>query len=458
MLPDYIAKASPNPPQNRGPWYANTAPSYAGVFLWIAFYISMAENTINHASLGLCIVALAVAGLLSYGLFYYVPAMLGMQTGYPLYVVGSSTFGTLGGYAMPGLLMGLLQIGWFAVGTFFSTKFILSGFHSTAQPGSVPFIVIGIIWGYAMAYIGVMGIQYVAKLSLYLNLIPFLMILLVFAKTAPGIPNYVPADPNPYFAFTLLLQIVIGFFATAGAAGADFGMNSRNQKDVRWGGFFGVAVAILYAGGLPILSVAGARMLYPNVQGYSYDAVISSIGGVLATAMFFLFTIASVGPACFCAFIAGNSFSTMIPGVKRMSSTMAGVTIAIILAVTGVAANLIGFFTIVGASFGPICGAMAADYLLSGKRWAGPREGINWAGYIAWAIGFIIGILPNLPVSAEIKMYGQPAVLYGFFAGFIVYAILAKAGLEPRTIPLEGAGVRETSGGGNRAKRGSATA
>jgi cytosine permease len=443
MLPDYIAKASPNPPQNRGPWYANTAPSYAGVFLWIAFYISMAENTINHASLGLCIVALAVAGLVSYGLFYYVPAMLGMQTGYPLYVVGSSTFGTLGGYAMPGLLMGLLQIGWFAVGTFFSTKFILSGFHSTAQPGSVPFIVIGIIWGYAMAYIGVMGIQYVAKLSLYLNLIPFLMILLVFAKTAPGIPNYVPTDPNPYFAFTLLLQIVIGFFATAGAAGADFGMNSRNQKDVRWGGFFGVAVAILYAGGLPILSVAGARMLYPNVQ---------------ATAMFFLFTIASVGPACFCAFIAGNSFSTMIPGVRRMSSTMAGVTIAIILAVSGVAANLIGFFTIVGASFGPICGAMAADYLLSGKRWAGPREGINWAGYIAWAIGFIIGILPNLRVPAEIKMYGQPAVLYGFFAGFLVYAVLAKAGLEPRTIPLEGAGVRETSGGGNRARRGSATA
>ena len=458
MLPDYIAKASPNPPQNRGPWYANTAPSYAGVFLWIAFYISMAENTINHASLGLCIVALAVAGLLSYGLFYYVPAMLGMQTGYPLYVVGSSTFGTLGGYAMPGLLMGLLQIGWFAVGTFFSAKFILSGFHSTAQPGSVPFIVIGVIWGYAMAYIGVMGIQYVAKLSLYLNLIPFLMILLVFAKTSTGIPNYVPTDPNPFFAFTLLLQIVIGFFATAGAAGADFGMNSRNETDVRWGGFFGVAVAILYAGGLPILSVAGARMLYPNVQGYSYDAVISSIGGVLATAMFFLFTIASVGPACFCAFIAGNSFSTMIPGVKRMSSTMAGVTIAIILAVTGVAANLIGFFTIVGASFGPICGAMAADYLLSGKRWAGPRAGINWAGYIAWAIGFFIGILPNLPVSAEIKAYGQPAVLYGFFAGFIVYAILAKAGLEPRTIPLEGASAREPSSGGNRARHGSATA
>ncbi len=458
MLPDYITKSSPNPPQNRAPWYANTAPSYAGVFLWIAFYISLAQNTIVHASLGLCILALAVAGLLSYALFYHAPAMLGMKTGYPLYVVGSSTFGTLGGYVMPGLLMGLLQIGWFAVGTYFSTRFILNGVHSDAQPGSLPFIVIGIVWRYVMAFVGVKGIQYVARVSLLLNAIPFLMILIVFAKTAPGISGYIPADPNPFLAFTLLLQIVIGFFATAGAAGADFGMNNRNATDVRWGGLVGIAGAILYAGGLPILSVAGARVLNSGVQSYSYDAVISSLGGLLATAMFFLFALASIGPACFCAFIAGNSFSTMIPGVKRMSSTMAGVTIAIILAVTGVAADLVGFFTIVGASFGPICGAMAADYLLSGKQWKGPREGINWAGYAAWAIGFAIGILPNLPVSPELKTYAQPAVLYSFIAGFVIYALLAKLGLEPSTVPLEESGVRAPVGGGDRTRHGSATA
>ena len=111
MLPEYIARSSPNSTANRAPWYKSTAPSYAGIFLWVAFYVSMAQNTINHASLGLCIAALAVAGLLSYALFYHVPAMLGMQTGFPLYVVGSSTFGTTGGYVMPGLLMGLLQVG-----------------------------------------------------------------------------------------------------------------------------------------------------------------------------------------------------------------------------------------------------------------------------------------------------------------------------------------------------------
>ena len=113
--------------------------------------------------------------------------------------------------------------------------------------------------------------------------------------------------------------------------------------------------------------------------------------------MFLLFTIASIPATCFCAFIAGNSLNTMIPSVPRVASTMCGATIGIILAVTGVAANLICFFLIIGASFGPICGAMAADYLLSGKRWAGPRQGINLAGYGAWLVGFIVGILPFLP-------------------------------------------------------------
>jgi cytosine permease len=156
------------------------------------------------------------------------------------------------------------------------------------------------------------------------------------------------------------------------------------------------------------------------------------IGGFLASAMFALYAIASAPGACFCAFIPGNSFSTMLPGVARASSTIIGVTVSIVLAITGIAGHLVTFFQIVGASFGPICGAMLADYLLSGRRWAGPRSGINVAGYGAWAIGFIIGIIPLLPVAASVKTHAQPATLYSTIAGFLAYAVLAKAGLEPR--------------------------
>jgi cytosine permease len=436
MLPDYLAKARPNPSAARAPWYKNTAPTYAGIFLWVVFYMNLAENTVDRAGIGVCLLALVVAGLLSYKLYYYVPAVLGMKTGYPLYIVGSSTFGTAGGYLMPGLLMGLLQIGWFSVGTFVATKFILSGVGSTAGPGSLPFAAVAIIWGYIIAYVGVKGLQYVSRVSLYLNAIPAVMVLVVLFKTWDGLAVYTPPKNEPWAAASLLIAAVIGFFATAGAAGADFGMNSRNEKDVSLGGWVGIALAILYAGGLPLLAVAGAHGLDPSLTSYSYDAVIAKMGGFLAPAMFFLFTIASIPAGCVCAFIAGNSFATMLPGVPRMGSTMVGVTIAIILAITGKAADLIGFFSIVGASFGPICGAMVADYLLSGRKWAGPRQGINWAGYGAWAVGFVVGILPFLPLPEGLKGYTQPAVVYSFVVGFVLYALFAKMGLEPAVVPM----------------------
>jgi cytosine permease len=330
--------------------------------------------------------------------------------------------------------MGLLQIGWIAVATFVATNFILNGINSPASPGTMPFIIVGLIWGLSLSFVGAKGIQYVAKIATYLNFIPLVMLLIVMFSTAGSAGSYTvaPGQENSFVAFTTVISIVIGFFATAGAAGADFGTNARDENDVRMGGLVGITLASVIAAGLPLIAVAGAHALNPSL-GWKFEDVIrtSSIGSV----MFLLFAVASVPSTCFCAFIAGNSLNTMIPSVPRVASTMCGAAIGIVLAVTGVAANMISFFLIIGASFGPICGAMLADYLLSGKRWSGPREGINFAGYGAWAVGFLVGILPFL-VGPETKPYVEPAPLYSAIAGFVVYMILAKAGMQPRTVDM----------------------
>ncbi|HEX4168460.1 MAG TPA: cytosine permease [Bryobacteraceae bacterium] len=422
----------PNPASNRAPWYKNTAPTYAGVFLWIVFYREISASTLDRAGIGICLAALVTAGLISYALFYYIPALLGMRTGYPLYVVGSSTFGTEGGYIMPGILMGLLQVGWMSVNTFVATSFVFKAFGSKVAPGSVPFAIIATIWALGLGFIGAKGIEYVGRFALYLNIVPLIMILVVFVRNAGGIGHYTPPHSQPYFGFTMLVQIVVGFFATAGAAGVDFGMNSRNEADVRWGGLIGIVLAVLVAGGLPLLSTAGAHGLF-GVQDFRFDSAIAQTGK-FAGGAFLLFAVASIAPMCFSSFIAGNSLATMITGVSRFTSTMVGAAIAALLAITGIAANLVNLFTIIGASFGPICGAMVADYVLSGRKWAGPREGINFAGYGAWASGFLIGVLPFLPLPEETKPYLQPAAVFSFIVGFIVYIILAKVGLQPKVL------------------------
>ena len=129
VLPDYLSMAKPNPFTNRAPWYKNTAPSYAGIFLWFVFWSTMASGGgapyaggVLSQGIGVALLGLVIAALLCHFLFYLAPGLFGMKTGLPLYVVGSSTYGTTGGLLMPGFLMGLLQFGWLAVNAFYSSQ------------------------------------------------------------------------------------------------------------------------------------------------------------------------------------------------------------------------------------------------------------------------------------------------------------------------------------------------
>jgi cytosine permease len=312
-----------------------------------------------------------------------------------------------------------------------SADFIMKGLNLTSRTLSS---IIVIVWIYSLGWVAIKGIHYVGRVAKFLNWVPLIMILIVFYANKDGIANYQPTHHEGAIGFLNVLTIVIGYFATAGAAGADFGMNNANKKDVLLGGIFGIVGGALIAGGLPILSVAGYLGRGAGPQSYDYTAAISSVGA-LAPVMFFLFAIASMVPTCFSSFIASNSFSTMLPKIPRTVSTFAALTVSVLLAVTGVANNLVGFFSLVAASFGPICGAMAADYISSGRRWSGPRLGINWAGCIAWLVGFLVGIPEHLPgIPGSWVKADNPSGLYSFVVGFIVYLILAKAGLRPPVV------------------------
>jgi cytosine permease len=73
---------------------------------------------------------------------------------------------------------------------------------------------------------------------------------------------------------------------------------------------------------------------------------------------------------------------------------------------------------------------MLVDYLLSGKQWSGPRAGFNPAGWIAWALGFVVGILPNLGVNVP------AAPVLAFVVGAVVYFLCAKMGMLSPVVPL----------------------
>jgi len=464
-LPSYLASAKPIPKSARAAGLMTTGAAFAGIYLWIAYYSDLGK-ALRLGNLGTVILGVIIGGGLSFGLFYLVSGMLGMRTGLPLYIVGSSTFGTKGGYFVPGIFMGVLQMGWYSVATWLATKLVIAGFRGepqtllgplkAAEPSAgwiILFIVVAIVWGYFFAFLGAKGIKYVAKMARIFPIVPILMLIVGAILALKGLGKFGEARTLPGAALAgvpvmagmlLAIQMVIGFGATALAAGADFTQNNRNASDVKVGGLAGIWVASVFAGLLALITIAGAYGLKPEfkewAKGWTYPNALLSLGGIISSIMLILFAIGCMAPACFCCFIMGNSLSTMIPSVSRMTWTMVGATVGIILGATGIAGNLGAFFTLIGATFGPVCGAMAADYLLSRGKWPGPRKGISVPGYVAWAAGFVVGIFshpwlkvfPGGLVESTKEWLGyHPAALYSFVVGFIVYLVLAKAGLEP---------------------------
>src|SRR5512133_2958983 len=90
QLPGYITSATPNPIGNRAPWYKTTAQTYGGIFLWFVFWASMSGNGLATGGLGAALLGVVIGALICHFLFYLVPGILGMSTGLPLYVVGTS--------------------------------------------------------------------------------------------------------------------------------------------------------------------------------------------------------------------------------------------------------------------------------------------------------------------------------------------------------------------------------
>ena len=460
-LPDYLSMAKPNPLGNRAAWYKNTAPTYAGIMLWFVFWQDVpggagALGGVLSHGLGTALLGLILAALLCHFLYYLVPAMLGMKTGLPLYIVGTSTYGATGGFVMPGFVMGLLQFGWLGVNSCFSAAFLVKPFYPDLGLLEVistpPHIIVAILWAAAAAFMGLKGIQYVARVATYLPLIPLGILVILFFCSVGGLGSFEPAQVgvtadaegalSAIGVIAVLLTYVIGFFATAGAAGTDFGMNSRDEKDVRMGGLVGITGATIFAGGLALLIVAGAFG-----SGKATDASVLNptqlmgalIGGKTGAVFMWLLALAAFPPACFSSFIAANSFKTTLPKVNPFITVGIGTAVSILLAVTGWAADVMSVFGVIGASFGPVCGAMMVDYIMAGKKWAGPRAGWNPAGWISWVVGFVVGMLPlvSLPLVGTVNIPVAP--LMAFIVGAVLYFVLAKAGLESKVVEMAAA-------------------
>jgi cytosine permease len=221
-----------------------------------------------------------VAGLLCAWLLFYVPAMWGMRTGRPMIVVASSTFGARGATWVPFGLMALAQVVWFAVATYYATELTLRGWSPAACSirGTSPrlarrpalksplFLVTSLFWSYAAALVGYYLVGVIAALMKVFPVFMALSLLLAALlslgghrgrSTAPSAWEAGSVDFGGLRAVAVMIQLVFGFFATAGAASADWGAVARDPA-TSGASVGGGGPGLLGRGDPRALTVAGA--------------------------------------------------------------------------------------------------------------------------------------------------------------------------------------------------------
>lgn len=471
------------PADARLSWTWGVGHNYIGLFLTALFLDQLAVGTLTVGGLVPSLIGAALGGLLAFGLLYYPAASWGLQGRVGLDRVASATFGERGARWLPGLPMALAQVVWFAAGLALAADYGQRGLLllGLLEPKDVADWALGplsvkapvvlfemVCWGVFAAVMGALLVRVVTAVSYTYPIFPALAIAAAFFLTLPGIGGTrlagdgltaIPKMGGVVVAAITMVQLVTGFFAPSGLLGADWGAVSRSRRDVALGGLVGIGLAstILAALSLTIVAdtlvgpadgaieepapaqeTADARLarllggstgpaspapaLPVEAGGPSLGAALQyGLGGPAAGVVLLVLALGLLGPCVYAPYLFSKYAGNFLPGVKPLRLALASVPAAWLLASLGWADSLPRIFGWMGAAFGPVAGAIAADFVRQKGRWPGPRPGWRASAAIAWAVGLAAGLAPEFGLG-----WVQPATVLAFSSAFLVELVLGR--------------------------------
>lgn len=451
--------------EQRG-WQAALAPQLIGVFLWIAFFDQIPAETLGRSGLLWPVAGAVIGGVLAYLLLYRAPALWGHRSGRPIAVLAARTFGVRGACWLPRLPLALVQVVWLAISITYAVTLCLSGLEllGLLDPAqnrplrlagwdlpSPLFLVVSLSWAIACALTGRYLIRVIAALMTVYTILPALLLGLTAAVAMKGLPDFQAemtrigpgqgGRAEGLIIALVVVQFVFAFFTSASMLAADWGAACRRETEVRLGGWVGVALAAPIVATLSLLSVAGVFARYGlrvpvgsesfNMLTFAH-AVRTLIGGKTGGMVLIGFGLTALAPACYAGHLLSTGLHALRPRLSETHWAVVGALVAWVVVVLGRAQHLLLIYSVVGAIFAPISGAIAADYVRSKGRWPAARRGWNGPGVLAWAVGLVVGLTPLVGGALGNRQLAtvQPAAVFAFGFAFMTYLVLALLGRE----------------------------
>ncbi|MBQ3663092.1 MAG: cytosine permease [Clostridia bacterium] len=327
-------------------------------------------------------------GNLVLGVYVSLNCAIGAKTGLTSVMLSRYTFG-IAGAKWADLLLGGTQIGWFAyvssyTGNLFATAF--NAPHLEVWFTLAWAIIFGLtaIWGYK-------AMEKVAYVAVPALLILVVCVPILAARANGGFQAIVNAMPSTEMSVATAMTAIVGTFASMGTQACNWSRFSKTVKAAFWSGF----VAFMIGNTIMLLAGAIGGLAY----GESDFIVVMLNTGLIFFALVVLtlniWTTAHAG-----AYAWGVAGAEMFNKQNKTPFLVGGLVISVILAVTGIYAQLIGFLVLLGVFIPPLGGAMLGDYFFVYKRKMPVLEDITFkpirlAPVLAYVVGTIVAFITD---------------------------------------------------------------
>lgn len=314
------------------------------------------------------------------GVYVALNCAIGAKTGLTSVLLSRYTLG-IGGSKWAGLLLGGTQIGWYAyvcayTGQLFATAFNLP--DAAVWFTLLWAVIFGVtaLWGYkAMEKVAYVAIPGLLILAVY---IPILA-----AKSNGGFAAIAAAVPSTEMSVATAMTAIVGTFASMGTQACNWSRFAKTAKV----GFLAGFIAFMIGNTLMLLAGIVGGLAY----GESDFIVVMMRAGVIVFALVVLtlniWTTAHAG-----AYAWGVAGAEMANSKNKTPFLIGGLVIAIILACTGIYAQLINFLVLLGVFIPPLGGAMLGDYFFIYKRRLPKLEYVHFKLFrIAPVLAYIVG-------------------------------------------------------------------
>lgn len=471
-----------SPADSRSTWTWGVGHNYISLFLTAIFLDRLAVGTLTVGGLVPSLIGAALGGLLAFALLYFPAASWGLQAGAGIDRVASATFGEQGARRLVGLLLALANVIWFAACLALAADYGKRGLIvlRLIEPNDVADWSLGLVhlkspvilfeticWGVFAAVMGALLVRVVTAVTYTYPTFPALAIAAAFCLTLPGMasptsatgPVSAPTISGAFLAMTMMIQYVTGFLAPSGLLGADWGSASRAPRDIVYGGFVGIAFAATIFAALSLTIVANtlggtgedaeplraapdaaltaearlARLLgspsrpdepepiHREVGEPSLGAALQyGLGGSFAGVILLVLALGLLGPCVYAPYLFARFAGGLLPPAKPLILALVSVPAAWVLCSLGWVDSPPRIFGWMGAAFGPIAGAIAADYVRQRGQWPGPRPGWRPTAVLAWILGLAVGLAPEFGLA-----WAQPATILAFATAFLVELVLS---------------------------------